>query len=114
MGKSGTGKASVVRSLALLCGHKFIELPVTSVTDTTDLLGGYEHVKGTIAFLCNINDDLQVNLQRHCINLASAVLDTTVCLLFDANKNVELLSDAVIKDLQHIAEDLKRHFSPIG
>lgn len=44
MGKSCTGKASIVKSLAYLCGHKLMELPVTSVTDTTDLLGGYEHV----------------------------------------------------------------------
>lgn len=44
MGKCCTGKSSVVRSLARMCGHKLLELPVTSVTDTTDLLGGFEQV----------------------------------------------------------------------
>ncbi len=35
----------MVRSLAHLCGRKLVELPVTSMTDTSDLLGGYEHVR---------------------------------------------------------------------
>ena len=44
VGKGCTGKSSVVRTLAELTGHQLLELPMSSVTDTTDLLGGYEQV----------------------------------------------------------------------
>lgn len=57
---------------------------------------------------------MQVNLQRQCVNLASLVFDTTVCLLSYANKNVKLLDESVVNLLRSIAEDLKQHFSPAG
>lgn len=30
--------------MADLSGHKLLELPMSSITDTTDILGGYEQV----------------------------------------------------------------------
>ncbi|XP_064402600.1 midasin-like isoform X2 [Halichondria panicea] len=96
VGKCCTGKSSIVRSLARMCGHKLLELPVTSVTDTTDLLGGFE----------------QVNLRRHCVNLASLTLDTTECLLSSANNNCELLQQPTVDTLKTIANELRHNFSP--
>ena len=44
VGDSCCGKSSIVRSLAQLTGHKLLELPMNSNTDTTELLGGFEQV----------------------------------------------------------------------
>lgn len=45
VGASCSGKCSVVRTLAQLSGHKLLEFPMSSDTDTTDLLGGFEQVQ---------------------------------------------------------------------
>lgn len=44
VGSSGTGKTSVVRTLAQLCGRKLHTLTVNSAMDTTEILGGFEQV----------------------------------------------------------------------
>jgi len=44
VGPSGTGKTTIVRILAQLCGRSLLELPLNSGTDTSDLLGGFEQV----------------------------------------------------------------------
>ena len=40
----GSGKSCVVRTLAQLTGHKLVEFPMNSDTDTTELLGGFQQV----------------------------------------------------------------------
>lgn len=44
VGNSGSGKSSVVRTLAQLCGQKLHTLSVNSAMDTTEILGGFEQV----------------------------------------------------------------------
>ena len=44
MGGGCSGKSSVVRILAHLTGHKLLEYPMNSDTDTMELLGGFEQV----------------------------------------------------------------------
>lgn len=39
------GKTSLVRSLALLCNQPLVEVALTSGSDTSDLLGGFEQVE---------------------------------------------------------------------
>ncbi|KAJ8930712.1 hypothetical protein NQ314_016477 [Rhamnusium bicolor] len=46
VGSSGSGKSSVVKTLANLAGKSLKTLPVTSAMDTTDILGGFEQVSG--------------------------------------------------------------------
>ncbi|KAH7885416.1 midasin [Phlebopus sp. FC_14] len=43
-GSSGSGKSSLIRSLADLSGSTLEEVHITSATDTTDILGGFEQV----------------------------------------------------------------------
>eukprot|EP00887_Chlorella_sp_A99_P000601 scaffold17.g601.t1 len=45
VGPSGAGKTAAVRALATLCGQPLVELSLTSGTDTSDLLGGFEQVE---------------------------------------------------------------------
>lgn len=47
VGSTGSGKSSVVRTLANLVGKTLHTLPVTSAMDTTDILGGFEQVDYT-------------------------------------------------------------------
>ncbi|XP_057664406.1 midasin [Diorhabda carinulata] len=42
VGTAGSGKSSVVKTLASLAGKTLKTLPVTSAMDTTDILGGFE------------------------------------------------------------------------
>ncbi|CAH1278834.1 unnamed protein product, partial [Diabrotica balteata] len=42
VGTTGSGKSSVVKTLASLSGKTLKTLPVTSAMDTTDILGGFE------------------------------------------------------------------------
>ena len=44
VGSSCSGKSSVVQCLASLAGQKLLEFPMSSETDTIDLLGGFEQV----------------------------------------------------------------------
>jgi midasin len=44
VGPSSTGKTSAVRTLATLCGRPLVEMSLTSGTDTSDLLGGFEQL----------------------------------------------------------------------
>lgn len=44
VGKSGSGKSSLIRRLAALHGAKLLEFSVTEDMDTTDLIGGYEQL----------------------------------------------------------------------
>lgn len=44
VGPAGTGKTTIVRALAKLCGRELLELPLNNGTDTSDLLGGFEQV----------------------------------------------------------------------
>ena len=44
VGGSCSGKSSVVQTLAELTGHKLMEFPMNSDTDTTELLGGFQQV----------------------------------------------------------------------
>ena len=44
-GPAASGKTAAVRTLALLCGQPLLELSLTSGTDTSDLLGGFEQVE---------------------------------------------------------------------
>lgn len=44
MGPSNSGKSTVIRCLAELTGHKLLEFPMNSNTDTMELLGGFEQV----------------------------------------------------------------------
>ena len=45
VGPAASGKTAAVRSLAQLCGQPLLELSLTSGTDTSDLLGGFEQVE---------------------------------------------------------------------
>lgn len=45
VGPAGTGKTAVARTLAQLCGRGLVELPLTSGTDTSDLVGGFEQME---------------------------------------------------------------------
>jgi midasin len=45
VGPPGAGKTAAVRTLAALCGQPLLELSLTSGTDTSDLLGGFEQVE---------------------------------------------------------------------
>ena len=47
VGPTGSGKSSLVHTLAQLCGHKVVEFPVNSAMDTTDLVGGFVQVRTT-------------------------------------------------------------------
>lgn len=44
VGPAGAGKTAAVRALAALAGRQLVELSLTSGTDTSDLLGGFEQV----------------------------------------------------------------------
>ncbi|GBG32276.1 Midasin [Hondaea fermentalgiana] len=44
LGASGTGKTSILRAFAQLCGRRLHEFAVTSSTDSTELLGCFEQV----------------------------------------------------------------------
>lgn len=45
VGPASSGKTAIIRNLSLMCGCNLIELPLTSGTDTSDLLGGFEQVE---------------------------------------------------------------------
>ena len=47
VGSSCSGKGSMVRCLASLCGQKLLEFPMNSETDTIDLLGGFQQAKSS-------------------------------------------------------------------
>nr|XP_022918861.1 midasin [Onthophagus taurus] len=47
VGGTGSGKSSLVRTLAGLAGKTLLTLPVTSAMDTSDLLGGFEQTDYT-------------------------------------------------------------------
>lgn len=51
VGGSCSGKSSVVQTLAELTGHKLMEFPMNSDTDTTELLGGFQQV---YAYIYNV------------------------------------------------------------
>jgi midasin len=61
----------VVRSLAQLVGHKLVEFPMNSDTDSTELLGGFQ----------------QVNLGRHLSNISVIVDDVFGRLLADLSQH---------------------------
>lgn len=42
---SGSGKTSVVKTLAQLCGHELRVLSVNAAMDTIEILGGFEQVR---------------------------------------------------------------------
>jgi len=44
VGGNSAGKVSTIQCLAQLTGHKLVEFPMNSETDTTELLGGFEQV----------------------------------------------------------------------
>ena len=44
VGGGSSGKKSIALSLAQLTGHKLVEFPMNSDTDTTELLGGFQQV----------------------------------------------------------------------
>ena len=45
VGGGACGKTSLVRTLAALSGQSLVELALTSGTDTSDLLGGFEQLE---------------------------------------------------------------------
>lgn len=45
IGNSASGKSSIVRVLAQLCGRTLTEITLTQGTDTSDLLGGFEQME---------------------------------------------------------------------
>lgn len=91
---------------------------MTSVTDTTDLLGGYEQVKTLVCLISTILYRkflfVQVNLRRHCVNVASQVLDNVLCLLSHANKNPGLFQVSAISTIHNLAKELQKDYSPAG
>lgn len=44
VGGGASGKKSIILALAQLTGHKLVEFPMNSDTDTTELLGGFQQV----------------------------------------------------------------------
>lgn len=46
----GSGKTSVIKTLAQLCGHELRILSVNSGMDTNEILGGFEQVCKFINF----------------------------------------------------------------
>ena len=44
VGPISSGKSSVVRTLAGLCGRDLLEIACSSVFDTSELLGGFSQV----------------------------------------------------------------------
>lgn len=51
MGPPGSGKSTLVRVLAELCGQELHVLSVNSEMDTIELLGGFEQVSSFILFI---------------------------------------------------------------
>ena len=47
VGETGSGKRTIVRQLASLCGGSLHELSLTAATDTSDMLGSYEQAEPT-------------------------------------------------------------------
>lgn len=123
VGKGCTGKSSVVRALAELSGHKLLELPMSSITDTTDLLGGYEQVHyiyRTLRCWNFLKSDslgylyMQVNLRRHCVNLATFVHDSVISLLSAAKKVSNAFQGNSVDHLKSLARELCEEYSPAG
>lgn len=59
VGKSCTGKTTLVRMLANLLGVNLVEFSVNNSTDTSDLLGGFEKVKHQKSLIMNTYDHLR-------------------------------------------------------
>ena len=55
VGGGVSGKSCVVRTLAQLTGHKLVEFPMNSDTDTTELLGGFQQVWCTMHMVSVLN-----------------------------------------------------------
>lgn len=51
MGPPGSGKSTLVRVLAELCGQELHVLSVNSEMDTIELLGGFEQVSFFVLFI---------------------------------------------------------------
>ena len=52
VGEKSCGKSSVVRTLAQLTGHKLIEFPINSDTDTTEIVGSFQQVCSCLPISC--------------------------------------------------------------
>ncbi|XP_065904261.1 midasin-like isoform X2 [Dysidea avara] len=96
VGGSGAGKSSIVQCLAQLTGHKLVEFPMNSDTDTTELLGGFEQV--------NYNRDL-VNLVgrlkeviSHCLCCGEVKDQTVTHKLNEFVQELEQCSVAKVMD----------------
>jgi MoxR-like ATPase len=79
VGRSCTGKTTLVRTLASLLGVRLVEFSVNNSTDTSDLLGGFEKVKHLKYQLEAFADKLRVAYHvqmchRHNAQLTSAYL----------------------------------------
>lgn len=59
VGRSCSGKTTLVRILANLLGVNLVEFSVNNATDTSDLLGGFEKVKHHKSQLVNLYEHLK-------------------------------------------------------
>ncbi|KAF5287728.1 hypothetical protein FQA39_LY15748 [Lamprigera yunnana] len=75
VGASGSGKSSVIQTLARLLGKSLQTLPVTSAMDTTDILGGFEQV------------DYTRHLEEISLTAERLILDVIQNRLIDGNLN---------------------------
>ena len=55
VGGPASGKTSLARTLAALCGRRLAEVPLTPGTDTSDLLGSFEQVGGGCKLYAHLN-----------------------------------------------------------
>lgn len=102
----------MVRTLAQLTGHKLVEFPVNSDTDTMEIVGSFQQV-------CNILCDVwlvtvfcldQVNLSRHYCNIATMCKAVVVGLLDTLRANAEIAKYE--EYLSKVSVELSSGYSP--
>ena len=57
---------------------------------------------------------LQVNLRRHCVNLATFVRDSVISLLSAAKRDLSIFQDSSVDRLKSLARELSEKYSPAG
>lgn len=113
VGRSCTGKTSLVRMLASLLGVNLIEFSVNNSTDTSDLLGGFEKVKPNKSQIVSTYDLLKSIYLRAITpsSSSSTTIDFVVHItrayfmfLFEARRLFELIADDFDENRRDVVE----------
>lgn len=107
VGRSCTGKTSLVRMLASLLGVSLVEFSVNNSTDTSDLLGGFEKVKHNKSLLITTYDliklrylnMLTINSSVSTPNDLSALTRAYFMFLFDSRRLFEVSKFDAVNEL---------------